>query len=128
MEQPLRRLPASAPRPGRRARSPAPGPSAGGVGRGAPHLRPGGRAGDAGGVREDDQFDRAEAARADRGSGDLTGSNHTEIKGGGVFTAASRAGRNFHFGVREHGMGAVLNGIAYHRGFMPYGGTFLIFS
>src|SRR5207247_1686737 len=62
------------------------------------------------------------------GSGDLTGSNNTEIKGGGVFAAASRAGRNFHFGVREHGMGAVLNGIAYHRGLMPFGGTFLIFS
>src|SRR5207247_10850862 len=60
--------------------------------------------------------------------GDLTGSNDTEIKGGGVFAAASRAGRNFHFGVREHGMGAVLNGIAYHRGLMPFGGTFLIFS
>jgi transketolase len=39
-----------------------------------------------------------------------------------------RAGRNFHFGVREHGMGAVLNGIALHRGFICYGGTFLIFS
>src|SRR5438046_8202289 len=62
------------------------------------------------------------------GSGDLTGSNNTDIKGGGVFAAASRAGRNFHFGVREHGMGAVLNGIAYHRGFVPFGGTFLIFS
>jgi len=55
------------------------------------------------------------------GSADLTGSNNTEIKGGG-------AGRNFHFGVREHGMGAALNGIALHRGFIPFGGTFLIFS
>src|SRR5438046_1991470 len=62
------------------------------------------------------------------GSGDLTGSNNTEIKGGGVFSAASRASRNFHFGVREHGMAAVLNGIAYHRGFVAFGGTFLIFS
>ena len=62
------------------------------------------------------------------GSADLTGSNLTEIKGGGVFTAADRAGRNFHFGVREHAMGAVLNGVAYHGGFLPYGGTFLIFS
>ena len=62
------------------------------------------------------------------GSGDLTGSNNTEIKGGGVFSATSRTGRNFHFGVREHGMGAVLNGIAYHRGSLPFGGTFLIFS
>ncbi len=55
------------------------------------------------------------------GSADLTGSNNTEIKGGG-------AGRNFHYGVREHAMGAVLNGITLHRGFMPFGGTFLIFS
>src|SRR5207247_4456206 len=62
------------------------------------------------------------------GSGDLTGSNNTEIKGGGVFTATSRAGRNFHFGVREHGRGAWGKGIAYHRGFVPFGGTFLIFS
>jgi transketolase len=55
------------------------------------------------------------------GSADLTGSNNTEIKGGGPV-------RNFHFGVREHGMGAALNGIALHRGFIPFGGTFLIFS
>ena len=52
------------------------------------------------------------------GSADLTGSTNTEVKGG----------RNFHFGVREHGMGAVLNGLCYHKGFIPYGGTFLIFS
>jgi transketolase len=64
------------------------------------------------------------------GSADLTGSNNTEIKGGGVFSASShsRVGRNFHFGVREHAMGAALNGIALHRGFIPFGGTFLIFS
>ncbi len=55
------------------------------------------------------------------GSADLTGSNNTEIKGGGP-------GRNFHFGVREHGMAAALNGIALHRGFITFGGTFLIFS
>ncbi len=55
------------------------------------------------------------------GSADLTGSNNTEIKGGD-------AGRNFHYGVREHAMGAVLNGITLHRGFMPFAGTFLIFS
>jgi len=57
------------------------------------------------------------------GSADLTGSNNTEIKGGGA-----GGGRNFHFGVREHAMGAALNGIALHRGFIPFGGTFLIFS
>jgi transketolase len=62
------------------------------------------------------------------GSADLTGSNNTEIKGSGAFEAGQRTGRNFHFGVREHGMGAVLNGIALHRGFIPLGGTFLIFS
>ncbi len=62
------------------------------------------------------------------GSGDLTGSNNTEIKGAGTFAAGHRAGHNFHFGVREHAMGAVLNGIALHKGFIPYGGTFLIFS
>ena len=62
------------------------------------------------------------------GSADLAGSNNTDIKGGGSFTPGQRTGRNFHFGVREHGMGATLNGIALHGGFIPYGGTFLIFS
>ena len=61
------------------------------------------------------------------GSADLTGSNLTEIKGGGAFVER-RDGRNFHFGVREHAMGAVLNGLCYHKGFAPFGGTFLIFS
>jgi transketolase len=55
------------------------------------------------------------------GSADLAGSNNTDIKGGGP-------GRNFHFGVREHGMAAVVNGILLHRGFIPFCGTFLIFS
>jgi len=55
------------------------------------------------------------------GSADLTGSNNTEIKAGGP-------GRNFHYGVREHAMAAILNGITLHRGFIPFGGTFLIFS
>jgi len=62
------------------------------------------------------------------GSADLTGSNNTEIKAAAAFATEHAAGRNFHFGVREHAMGAVLNGIALHRGFIPYGGTFLIFS
>jgi transketolase len=62
------------------------------------------------------------------GSADLAGSNNTDIKGAASFSATERAGRNFHFGVREHGMGAILNGIALHRGFIAYGGTFLIFS
>jgi transketolase len=55
------------------------------------------------------------------GSADLAGSNNTDIKGGGQ-------GRNFHFGVREHGMAAAVNGILLHGGFIPFCGTFLIFS
>jgi transketolase len=62
------------------------------------------------------------------GSADLTGSNLTQIKGSGDFAAGRFGERNFHFGVREHAMGAVLNGLAYHGGFIPFGGTFLIFS
>jgi len=62
------------------------------------------------------------------GAADLTGSTNTDVKGAAAFAAGARAGRNFHFGVREHGMGAVLNGLCYHKGFIPYGGTFLIFS
>jgi transketolase len=62
------------------------------------------------------------------GSADLTGSTGSEVKGSGAFAAGARARRNFHFGVREHAMGAVLNGLGYHKGFVPYGGTFLIFS
>ncbi len=62
------------------------------------------------------------------GSADLTGSNNTEIAGAASFQAGQREGRNFHFGVREHAMGAVLNGLALHGGFVPYGGTFLVFS
>jgi transketolase len=62
------------------------------------------------------------------GSADLTGSNNTDIKNGGAFSAQHRDARNIHYGVREHAMGAVMNGMALHRGFIPYGGTFLIFS
>jgi transketolase len=62
------------------------------------------------------------------GSADLTGSNNTQIKGSGAVAAGRLGERNFHFGVREHGMGSILNGIALHRGFIPFGGTFLIFS
>ena len=62
------------------------------------------------------------------GSADLAPSNNTLIKGAGDFSAANYAGRNFHYGVREHGMGAVMNGMALHGGIIPYGGTFLIFS
>ncbi len=62
------------------------------------------------------------------GSADLAPSNNTLIKGEGAFTRSDRLDRNLHFGVREHAMGAVLNGLALHGGFLPYGGTFLIFS
>jgi transketolase len=62
------------------------------------------------------------------GSADLTGSNLTNVKNGGVFSPAQRSGRNFHFGIREHAMGAVMNGMALHGGVIPYGGTFLVFA
>ena len=77
------------------------------------------------------------------GSADLDSSTNTNLKGFGDFNSAatagedtqgsdsagwSHAGRNLHFGVREHAMGAVVNGLAAHGGFIPYGSTFLIFS
>ncbi len=62
------------------------------------------------------------------GSADLEPSNKTWIADSPAFTKNSPEGRNFHFGVREHAMGAALNGIALYGGLIPYGGTFLIFS
>ncbi|MBN2468647.1 MAG: transketolase, partial [Deltaproteobacteria bacterium] len=62
------------------------------------------------------------------GSADLAPSNKTFIKGVRAFQAEEHGGRNFHFGVREHAMGSILNGIALHGGLIPYGGTFLVFS
>ena len=64
------------------------------------------------------------------GSADLTHSNYTDIKGEtGSFQPHSPEKRYLHFGVREHAMAAVLNGIAYHNsGLIPYGGTFLVFA
>jgi transketolase len=62
------------------------------------------------------------------GTADLEPSTHTNIDGGGDFEPDNRAGRNMYFGVREHAMGAILSGLALHRGFIPYGSTFLIFS
>lgn len=62
------------------------------------------------------------------GSADLTGSNLTNVKDGGIFSATQRSGRNFHFGIREHAMGSVMNGMALHGGIIPYGGTFLVFA
>jgi transketolase len=62
------------------------------------------------------------------GSADLTGSNNTKAKAMAVVTRDNYAGRYLHFGVREHGMAAAMNGIALHGGFIPYGGTFLVFT
>jgi len=62
------------------------------------------------------------------GSADLAPSNNTLIKGEAAFSRQTREGRNFHFGVREHGMAAVANGMALHGALRPYVGTFLIFS
>lgn len=62
------------------------------------------------------------------GSADLAESNLTMIEGETSFQADNYAGRNLHFGVREHAMGSVMNGMALHGGVRPYGGTFLIFS
>ncbi|HZY60221.1 MAG TPA: transketolase [Candidatus Binataceae bacterium] len=77
---------------------------------------------------------KAEAAIAKRvpaligGAGDLNESTFTDIKDGGSFGARSYAGRNLHFGIREHAMCAALNGIALHGGLVPLGSTFLVFS
>ena len=62
------------------------------------------------------------------GSADLAPSNNTLLKGIDNFSAENRNGRNFHFGIREHGMASILNGMAVYGGVIPYGGTFLIFS
>lgn len=63
------------------------------------------------------------------GSADLTHSNLTELKGTGDFQKGHFGNRNIHFGVREHAMGAICNGMALHRsGLIPYGATFLIFT
>ncbi len=62
------------------------------------------------------------------GSADLAPSNNTKIEASPAFQKDSPQGRNLHFGVREHGMGAALNGMALFGGVMPYGGTFLVFS
>ena len=62
------------------------------------------------------------------GSADLTGSNNTNRKDSRVVTGADASGNYLHYGVREFGMAAMMNGIALHGGFIPYGGTFLVFS
>ena len=62
------------------------------------------------------------------GSADLAGSTLTTVKGAPFVAAATPGGRNVHFGIREHAMGGIMNGMALHGGVIPYGGTFLIFS
>ncbi|MGB3563290.1 MAG: transketolase [Thermoanaerobaculia bacterium] len=70
----------------------------------------------------------AEVRQLVGGSADLTGSVNTYLDGYDEFAAAEPGGRNLHFGVREHAMGAILNGMALSGMLRPYGGTFLIFS
>ena len=62
------------------------------------------------------------------GSADLTGSNNTKTKTAGVISAPLYQGRYIHYGIREHGMAAAMNGMALHGGIVPAGGTFLVFS
>jgi transketolase len=62
------------------------------------------------------------------GSADLTGSNNTRTKGMEAVAPGKYAGRFIHYGIREHGMAAAMNGMALHGGIIPYSGTFLVFS
>lgn len=62
------------------------------------------------------------------GSADLASSTNTIIKGAPDISPEDYSGRNFHFGIREHGMGSMMNGMSLHGGVVPYGATFLIFS
>ncbi len=62
------------------------------------------------------------------GSADLTPSNNTWLKDSTAFQPDNHAGRYLHFGVREHGMGSIVNGMAYHKGLIPFGATFLVFT
>jgi transketolase len=62
------------------------------------------------------------------GSADLTGSNNTRTKSMKAMSAADYSGRFIHYGIREHGMAAAMNGMALHGGIIPYSGTFLVFS
>ncbi|MEX0845046.1 MAG: transketolase [Balneolaceae bacterium] len=62
------------------------------------------------------------------GSADLSGSTKTDIDGYGSFIVDKPTGRTIHYGVREHGMGAAVNGMALHSGLIPYGATFFVFT
>ena len=64
----------------------------------------------------------------DGGSADLTGSNLTNTPQTLPFTETDRTGRYMRYGIREHGMSAIMNGMALHSGLIPYGGTFLVFT
>jgi len=70
----------------------------------------------------------AEISTTIGGSADLTPSNNTRTKGMKEIATGDFSGRYMHYGIREHGMAAAMNGMALHRGVIPYGGTFLIFS
>ncbi|WP_457638630.1 transketolase [Persephonella sp.] len=62
------------------------------------------------------------------GSADLASSNKVVLKGKGDFYCDTPSGRNIHYGIREHAMGAVVNGMALHKGVLPFGATFFVFS
>ena len=62
------------------------------------------------------------------GGADLTGNTGTEIDGSQPFSVSDRKARQLHFGIREHAMGSVMNGMAAHGGVLPFGGTFFVFS
>ena len=62
------------------------------------------------------------------GSADLTGSNNTLAKGQNIISSKDFTGSYIYYGIREHGMAAIMNGIALHSGLIPYGGTFLVFT
>ena len=62
------------------------------------------------------------------GSADLTGSNNTKTKNMKVYNSSNYDGNYIYYGIREHGMASIINGIALHGGLRPYGGSFLVFS
>ena len=62
------------------------------------------------------------------GGADLTGNTGVEITDGAAFSVSDRGGRQIHFGIREHAMGGIMNGMAAHGGMIPFGGTFFVFS
>ena len=62
------------------------------------------------------------------GGADLTGNTGTQIDGADAFSTSARGARQLHYGVREHAMGGVMNGMAAHGGILPFGGTFFVFS